>query len=508
MTPVRRALFGSKRLVRAARRRPRSKAIAATCLLTISAMAFSDPVYQPPGVNLTYGAVSHGQRIQSATSNPAAAAARLAETGKGDRGVVLSGSAGLEYGNLENLFDFYDRIANGYEPSDPDTGGGGPGQEPEEKPDDGIDLGDIRDSLDPDVQETIEAVGQEVATQLALLGVIRNEGYARAWLSADVPFQMGRSWLGGAWTFDVNFSGSSKSFGVTESIDFDSDAAISALRAWLDTVPENRPEFVSLSEQVQIRIDSATNRVNFVLRNDSSLVSKSTRLTDISAGYSNLAWTTDHGNLFIGVEGHVYLMQLSRYSVRFGDITDSDELFQEIRDANFDSDTRLGVDLGALWVANNYQLGIQVANLNEPTFEFPTVNLEPYRSVSIINFLQQDRTYKMDSQVRLEGAIYTTNRRWTVYAGVDVDPATDPLGDDYQWATLSAAYIDEDSWLPNIRVGLRENLAGTRMRYISAGVTLFKVVNVDLASAFESVKIDGDELPQGLMASVGFQITW
>ena len=79
------------------------------CLLAANA-ALAGPVYQPSGANLTYGDVTHGQRVQSASSNPAAAAADLARgTGKSTRGTVLSGAAGIEYGNVQNftqLFEF------------------------------------------------------------------------------------------------------------------------------------------------------------------------------------------------------------------------------------------------------------------------------------------------------------------------------------------------------------------------------------------------------------------
>ena len=150
------------------------------------------PVYQPPGANLTYGDVTHGQRVQSASSNPAAAAADLARApGKSTRGTLVSVAAGLEYGNVQDLFDFYDELTQAYEPGDPGDGGDAPGQNPDDKPDGGIDLGEIWDSLDPDFQAAVKDVAREVATQTALLALIRKEGYGKAWVAADVPFVLG-----------------------------------------------------------------------------------------------------------------------------------------------------------------------------------------------------------------------------------------------------------------------------------------------------------------------------
>ncbi|MCH8072667.1 MAG: hypothetical protein IIA09_12000 [Proteobacteria bacterium] len=105
------------------------QALAAGLLWLSAVAALAGPVYQPAGANLTYGDVTHGQRVQSASSNPAAAAADLARgTAKTTRGTVLSGAAGLEYGNVQNLFDFYDKVTGAYEPSDPGDDGGGPGR--------------------------------------------------------------------------------------------------------------------------------------------------------------------------------------------------------------------------------------------------------------------------------------------------------------------------------------------------------------------------------------------
>lgn len=471
-----------------------------------AAAALAGPVYQPPGANLTYGDVTHGQRVQSASSNPAAAAADLARApGKSTRGTLLSGAAGLEYGNIQDLFDFLDKVAEAYEPGDSDDA---PGQDPGDKPDGGIDLGEIWDSLDPDFQEAVKDIGREVATQTALLALIRSEGYGKAWVAADVPFVLGSEHLGGAWTFGVNWSGTAKAFGIVHPIEFDEEAALIALQEWFDQLPINRPEVIPLPEQVLLTVDPVTNAVAFALENDSSMVTKSSLMTELNVGYSRRAWSNSKGNLYLGAEARLYLMRLSRLSVRFGDITDTEALFDAIRDQNFRNDNRLGVDIGALWVADNYQIGVQLTNVNEPKFEFPEVDLNPYNNERIIDFLQQDQSYTMDRQLKLEASVFTSDRRWSAHVGLDADPATDPMGDDFQWATLSVGFITDSWWIPGGRIGYRENLAGTKLRYLGIGLTAFKIVNIDISSALDTVSISGTTLPQGLMGSIGFQIAW
>ena len=471
-------------------------------------LALADAVYHPPGANLTYGDVTHGQRIQSASSNPAAGAADLARgENRGARGVVLSTAAGLEYGNIENLFQFYDMITGGYRPSEPGTGNP-PGQNPDDKPDDGVDLGDIWDNLDPNVQDAIEAVAEEVAVQAALLSIVRNEGYGRAWLAADIPFQFGSEFLGGAWNFSLAWSGNAKAFGLTEEIEFDVESAITALDDWITSNPFQRPDLLPLSDDVLLNVSPETNGLQVLVDNDSSIVTKSSQQFEFNVGYSDLAWANEHGSLFLGAEARLYLMRLSRLSVRFGDITNSKELFDAIQNADFEEDVRVGIDVGALWVAENYQLGAQIANVNEPKFQFPEINLDPYSSEEVIRFLQQDQTYVAERQLKLEASIFTDNRRWSAHLGLDANSRFDPLGDEYQWLTVSGSYLNETWWAPNLRFGYRENLAGTRRRYAAIGATLFNVVNLDIASAFDQVEIDGQDLPQGLMLSLGFQIVW
>lgn len=480
----------------------------ACAMLAAAATVWAGPVYQPPGANLTYGDVAHGQRVLSTSTNPAAAAANLERSdGSSGGAAALTASAGLEYGNLDNLFAFYDGVTGGYDPGEPGAGGG-PGQLPEDKPSGGIDLGEIWDSLDPDARAAAEAVAAEVARQAALLAIIRDEGFAKAWVSADIPVLLKQSPGGGAWTLGLNWSGSTKARGVVDAIDFDAGAAQEILAAWLNELPVDRTSPLALSDEVLLYYDAASNRSRLGLDNDSSIISKSSQTTEFSAAYSRLAWSNESGGLYLGSKARLYLAKLSRISVRFGDITDSEELFDAIRDSDFSNDTRLGFDAGVLWVADNYQLGAQITNLNSPKFSFPELDLQPYRNPDIIEFLRRDRVYRMNAQLKFEASVFSASRRWSAHLGLDADSATDPLGDDYRWLTLSAGWVTTSRWLPNVRLGYRENLEGSRAKYLSAGLTFFNIMNFDVAASLETASINGRDLPRGLMASLGFQINW
>jgi len=473
--------------------------------------ASAGPVYQPPGSNLTFGDVTHGLRVQSASSNPAAAAAdRARAQGGSNRGLVFSAAGGIEYGNVQELFDLYDEITGGYKPSQPGTPPG-PGQTP--NPDKGIDIGRIIDELAPELRPTLDAIAAELTAQAAILAIIATEGYARAWASADVPVVLNGNLWGGTWTTGLNWSGSSKAFGATVPIEFDLDAALAELERALDDflngVAPNPPEQVQLSRDVLMNIDPASRNIIILLDTDSSLLTKATQTTELNLGYSREARSNESGSLFLGAEAKLYLMRLSRFSARFGDITDSKQLFDAIDNADFRNDAGVGLDLGALWVADNYQLGVQWTNINEPEFKYPVVDITPYRDARLIETIQRDQIYTMDSQVKLEASMFTRDRRWSAHLGIDANSARDALGDEYQWATLSAAWARPDNfWLPNLRFGWRQNLAGTELGYLSVGATMFRYINIDLSSALDTVKISGTELPQGLMGSIGFHVNW
>ena len=480
-----------------------------------SMTAIAGPVYMPPSANLVYGDVTHGQRILSASGNPAAAAVDVVRgDGKSVSGTVISGSAGLEYGNVQDIFDTIDDLAKAFKPSEPGPGGTPPGQNPGDKPPGGIDIdidwGEIIDAIDPELGPAIAAAAAEIGILGGVLALISAEGYGKAFVQADAPFVIGREFLGGAWSFGANWSGEAKAFGLVEPIEFDLLTALDALDGALALERTDPVTVFDLTPDgsILMRIDPATGSTRVGVDNDSSLLTKSSQTTELNLGYSSQVWPTSAGSLYLGAKARLYMMRLSRATVRFGDITDSDELFDAIRYADYKSDNGAGLDFGALWVANHYQIGAQVTNVNEPEFEFPGLNLDAYKDPLIIAALNADQNYTMERQFKFEGSVFTQNRRLTMNLGLDANAVPDPVGDDYQWLTASVGYATDSWWLPGVRAGYRKNLAGTELGYIGVGVTALKVLNIDIASALDTVSISGKTLPRGLMASIGFQIAW
>jgi hypothetical protein len=122
--------------------------------------------------------------------------------------------------------------------------------------------------------------------------------------------------------------------------------------------------------------------------------------------------------------------------------------------------------------------------------------------------VSSSKEYVMESQLRLEGALYTASKNWVLNAAFDANAVMDPAGDEVQWATFSAAYATNSWILPGIRVGYRANMAGTELDYLDAGVTLFKVINLDIAYSLDDVVIDQDNAPRSLIANLGLELSF
>ncbi len=479
--------------------------------LMLASIASADPIYQPSGPALIYGNVTYGKGVASATGNPAAAASAIgrAENGHARTGTLFSVGAGLEYGNVQDLFDVIDDIARRFESNAPAPGEPPPpGQEPGIKPPGGIDIDNILDFLDPDLVDTIDKVASEVTVLGTLLAIIKVEGYAKLHASADIPIVIGKEFLGGAWTMDINVAGTAKSFGFVEEINFDRDQALTNLQTAFDLQPGDPITTFDLTGGIELTVDPSNGKVRMAVDNDSLLLTRSAVVSEFALGFGRPVKTWDSGTLYWGAKAKYFLARLSRVSARFGDITDADELFDSIRNADYRNDSNFGVDFGLLWASRHYQLGATLVNINEPSFDFPGIDTSTYTSQRAIDFLARDANLTFNRQFTLEGSLFSANRRWSLNGGLDVNKVHDPMQDLYQWATISMGYATESWLIPGARIGYRKNLAGTELGYIGAGLTLFKVVNLDVATTVDTVRISDTKLPRGLIVNLGFDISF
>jgi len=457
------------------------KLFAATAVALAVSAAHATPVYHPPGPNLTYGAVSNGQTVMSDITNPAASAVQLERDGGHVQfGLISNIGVGVEYGQVDNIFNLIDEKAKAYS--------------------DGlaVTVPTLTGNPVTDANAIQSAIQVPVDDLNNVLAVVAKDGYGKVFGSLELPLMpivVGNDFLGGALVLDANASVTTKANEVHDNIDLDFSTVATQLLAG-QTV-------LNLGE---VNLDLATQTLT--VNNDTLLRTRAAGIGELALGYSRRMLKHAAGSLFAGVRAKYYRVGMTQTATRLADLTDSEQLLRDIQDASFNFDNGFGLDLGALWVAEHYRVGATVNNLNAPEFTFPGLNTSGFTNSAIKVALAKDYVYKMDTQVTLEGAVYSANRHWMINGAFDTVAVPDPFGDEYQWATLSAAYATESWWIPGARIGYRANLAGEKVNYATVGATLFRVFNIDLAMALDTVTIDGTNMPRGAMLNMGLEVTF
>ncbi len=152
-----------------------------------------------------------------------------------------------------------------------------------------------------------------------------------------------------------------------------------------------------------------------------------------------------------------------------------------------------------------------MSNLNKPSFKYSKVDLTGlgYTNAAIINQLSATTTYEMKPQLQMEGAVFSESQNFVINGTLDANAVPDAVGRDFQWMTLSAAYATNSWWIPGARVGYRSNRAGSKLSYLTGGLTLFKALSLDAAVSTDKVKDkNGKSAPRSAMLNLNLQMTF
>jgi hypothetical protein len=464
----------------------------------------AEPIYHPSGAKLTFGGMTHRQMTVSDMGNPAhPASTAYPEGDNGLYGAGLSLGIGIEYDGNDNLFKLLDKSSSGGATvPGGDDGSGGSG-------DDGgsiiPSLPPIGGELDPAVQEKLDALIREVAIAAGLVAVSVTGLNAKAFISADLPVLISNNTIG-AWTFGANVSITTNLRGLNDPINFDVALAKQTLKdAYTANAPSTQPVTYSLSGGASVTVNpDGTTKYRF--DNNSGVITRAAQITEISIGYSRKVWQKEDNTIYVGIEPKYYDVGLSNTAVPLKDIENARSVFEALDKSNFSYQQGFGVDLGAIWSGKQYQLGATVTNLNEPDFQYPASNLSGFTNTTIIRLIRDSERYVMQRQLKLDGGYITSNGAWGINFGFDANAIPDPMGDDYQWASVGAGFASDSWWLPGARVGLRKNLAGSKLTYVTAGITVFNIINLDLAATTQTIQVDDRTLPRGLIANIGVQV--
>ncbi len=474
--------------------------LAALTIFTLPAWAD----IQPRSASLNYS-----QKSLSNAGNPAAAALIIKRK---DPHVMTGGlielGAGLEYGNLDELFAKIDELSLLFNPPREDDDGNAPELPPApENP--------IRDytwedlfAEYPELEDRVDLIKGKVATSAGILALIATEGYGKAEATSEASFVINEDLFGGTLLFGMTYKGNSKAVGIFEPLNLDVNQAKSELQKIPSFTEDDPVQELDLSGGISLFYNPANQNVKLTIDNDSLLLIKAAKVSQFSLAYSRHAFQSDVGDLYWGIKPTFYRVGLTNAGTRIGDITDTEELFDDISNANFIYENGYDVDLGLVWAAPHYQLGASLTSLFEHKYEFPELDRRRFSSESILNQLNRHEVYVMERQLKLEAGIYTDQRHWSLHAELDANPIEDPMHDDYQWFTLTAGYAADSWWLPSARIGMSRNLAGTGLGYINAGVTVMKFINIDVATTLDTVTLDGTKRLRGANIRLGVQFDY
>ncbi|TPE50305.1 type IX secretion system membrane protein PorP/SprF [Maribrevibacterium harenarium] len=417
----------------------------------------ASPVFQPIGSSFTLGTSANVRALSTSLNNPAAPFL-MVNTEEGDRfrfGIFGPGGFGYEFGQVDSLVDKIDQL--------------------NDKIDNELD--NVNDPSGAD------ALKDELNDIIASLGENAN---GKLMTSGQLPMMplIFKHPTYGAFTLDASLS----ALGQGRFLDDDVDLVLANGEYKVDT--------------------------------NSAVYVKNGMDLSFGFGYSKDVWANSYGMLIAGAKVNVHAITLGKALFAFSgaDKDDSDDVFSDALSDNQTTTTSAALDLGAIWTANNYQVGFTAANLNEPEFDYGSLdqtctgltgakynNCLVTRELAGQGRIALQETHVLERQFTADAAVYLDNRQWTLAGSYDFMAVSDFVGDQYQWAVASASYYGENAWIPGFRVGYRKNLAGSELSYLTMGATLFKRLNLDMAYGLESVDIDGSSAPRSLFLSAGIE---
>lgn len=433
--------------------------------------AYSSSNALPMGPNLSYGDASNNHTIYSITTNPAWAGGNLHV--ENNYGFALGGGIRIQQTDFNTLVNEYN--AN------------------------------VKPLLEGSGTNAIAKADELQKQVTGLILTTRDQFDFQLDATGSIPIQISHNKVGG---FGFEISGSStakaKLLSTNKPIDIDTSA-------------------LTANSTNQDIINATTVQSGFYL--------KTATYTELAATYGNEFFENKYGRLSAGIKAKYMqaslvksVNSLKKYLEASVNNKDLGEQLNDDFSAHSNSDTenQIGVDLGVQWFAENWMAGLTMMNINSPKFTYNNLaslgtTADAYVFRDQINLTE---SVELIPQSRVEAAVYSENRQWTLAGSADLSSTYDLVNNEYQWATASVSFASDsgEAWwaalIPDVRVGYRSNLVGDMRSYITPGFT-WGPLNLDLGfQSFEDLsKIGGGgdttgdsvDLPEAFIANIGLE---
>lgn len=260
----------------------------------------------------------------------------------------------------------------------------------------------------------------------------------------------------------------------------------------------------------------------FAINTDAAVYVKSMGLVSLGLGYSSKVWEYLDASVYAGVKANVNRFSLAKNIISLAGLEDGENIGDAIEDDyenNANASVNLGLDVGVEWVAPHYQVGLSITDINEPDYDYGSLisDCSGLTGISLDNCIvsqnaiaagkiRGDESYTATAQATLSGSLKVGNEYGILLGGsYDLNDKNDPIGDPYQWLHVSATTFFDNFWLPELRLGYSQNMAGSELSYYSVGFTLFQRASLDFSWSDEKVEIDDSEAPRSAMLSFSIQ---
>lgn len=264
---------------------------------------------------------------------------------------------------------------------------------------------------------------------------------------------------------------------------------------------------------------------SFAVTSSSAFDFKVAQVNQISLGYASdltryapagLTNLGPKGTFDVGVRVNLYQAQLYRQLAAFVDADGNSQTISLSSDRSYRRKaSAVGLDLGAMWSAANYQLGMSLYNVNGPKLRYPSplddpnlANRQAAQALAAAGKIGLEDSVSLKPHLVLEGSLFSDSKRWLLQGSLAMNQTTDFVGDPQKNLTLSASYNAEQyeqGWLnyvlPCVRLGYRRNLVGSQLSTVGLGLS-WGVVNLDLSTSTQKVQADGHDVPRAAGVSL------
>lgn len=261
---------------------------------------------------------------------------------------------------------------------------------------------------------------------------------------------------------------------------------------------------------------------NFKFTTASAIYLKSGVEQRLSVSYSQAAYKSDWGNIYLGVKASYLRMSLSKQVLPILQLADTDlgELVTDEYDRYQETSGDFSLDVGLVFDAESYRVGLSFQNINSPEFNYGEVgrnceqiventnarsNCEAARYFSDVKGeIAANEIHIKDPQARIDGLVKISDNL-LLSAAADLNEYNDAIAFKHQWVHAGIDYQTDWFVLPSLRIGYHKNLVGTETSSISAGFSLFSILSFDAEYGLEEVVIDGSSAPRRLGFSLSIQ---